>query len=107
MPSIKSPSNSNDRGIRCLFALTILLFLILPLSTSTSNTPNFLCGDANGEGRINIAGALYISNYVFRGGPPPDPMESGDANADGAVNIGDFVRIYDAIRRVSPELVCP
>ncbi len=29
------------------------------------------CGDANGDGAVNIADAMSILNYLFIGGPPP------------------------------------
>ncbi|MEE9443105.1 MAG: dockerin type I repeat-containing protein [candidate division Zixibacteria bacterium] len=49
------------------------------------------CGDANGDGDVNVGDAVYIINCVFKGGPAPDPIEAGDANCDGDCNIGDAV----------------
>jgi hypothetical protein len=49
------------------------------------------CGDANGDNLINVGDVVFIINYVFRGGPPPDPICSGDANGDGEANVGDGV----------------
>ncbi|NMC44460.1 MAG: hypothetical protein GYA46_11130 [candidate division Zixibacteria bacterium] len=31
------------------------------------------CGDANGDGVINVGDAVYTINYIFRGGPAPLP----------------------------------
>ncbi|MDD4052616.1 MAG: thrombospondin type 3 repeat-containing protein [candidate division Zixibacteria bacterium] len=31
----------------------------------------FQCGDANGDGWINIGDAVYLVSFLFRGGPPP------------------------------------
>jgi hypothetical protein len=28
-------------------------------------------GDANGDGTVNVADAVYLINYIFKGGPPP------------------------------------
>ena len=55
------------------------------------------CGDANGDEAVNLADAVYVINYVFKGGPPPDPLASGDANLDGAVNLADAVYLINYI----------
>ena len=55
-----------------------------------------LCGDANGDGSVNIADVVYIITYLFLGGPPPYfglPFCPADANGDGVVNVGDAVYI--------------
>ncbi|MEE9443583.1 MAG: hypothetical protein V3V99_13040 [candidate division Zixibacteria bacterium] len=56
-------------------------------------------GEANGDGSINVGDAVYIINFVFRGGPAPIPYEtcSGDANCDCECNIGDAVYIIGYI----------
>lgn len=50
---------------------------------------NYLTGDANGTGEVNIADASYLINYVFYSGAPPVSMEASDVNGDGRVNIAD------------------
>jgi hypothetical protein len=55
----------------------------------------FVGGDANGDGEVNLADAVYIVNYLFIGGPPPDPLEAGDANSDGEVDLADAVYIVN------------
>lgn len=62
----------------------------------------YVCGDANGDGDLNVGDAVFIVTYVFRGGPAPVPMEAGDANADGLVNIGDAVYLITHIFRDGP-----
>jgi M6 family metalloprotease-like protein len=56
-----------------------------------------LCGDANGDGTVNVGDAVYLINYIFKGGPAPDPLCSGDANGDGVVNIADAVYLINYI----------
>ena len=60
-------------------------------------SPDYICGDANGDGVANITDAVYLITYIFGGGPPPDPLESGDANCDGTVNITDAVYLITYI----------
>jgi PKD repeat protein len=57
----------------------------------------FICGDANGDEIVNVSDAVYIINYVFVGGDPPDPIESGDANCDGVCNVSDAVWIINYV----------
>jgi len=58
-----------------------------------------VCGDANGDGDVNVGDSVYLINYVFKGGPPPTPYQQGDANGDGSVNIADSVYISNYIFR--------
>ncbi len=72
-----------------------------------SITPGYICGDANANGAINVADAVFIVSYIFREGPAPVPFEAGDANCDGAVNVGDAVYIVNYIFREGPPPCCP
>jgi dockerin type I repeat protein len=58
---------------------------------------SYVCGDANHDGLVNISDAVWILNYIFRGGAPPNPLEAGDASADGLVNVSDAVWIQNYI----------
>ena len=60
-------------------------------------SPDVVCGDANSDGSVNVADAVYIINYVFKGGPAPDPVCVGDANGDGDVNVGDAVYLISYV----------
>ena len=51
----------------------------------------YICGDANGDEQANVADAVFLINYVFKGGAAPFPLEAGDANCDSGVNVGDAV----------------
>jgi len=52
---------------------------------------NYLCGDADGNGFINIADATYLIAYIFGGGSAPNPLFAGDADGNEKVNIADVV----------------
>jgi hypothetical protein len=53
------------------------------------------CGDADGNGSINISDAVFLIAYIFAGGSTPGdcniPLGLGDANGDSSVNISDAV----------------
>jgi len=53
------------------------------------------CGDASGDGDVNVSDAVYIVNFAFSGGNPPDPYEAGDVNCDASVNVSDAVVIVN------------
>ena len=48
----------------------IIAFAGLMLSDSNAQ---YVCGDANDDGALNVSDAVYIINYVFIGGPALDP----------------------------------
>jgi hypothetical protein len=52
---------------------------------------SFVCGDADGNGIVNISDAVYLISYIFGGGPAPLPDSAGDADCNGIVNISDAV----------------
>jgi len=61
-------------------------------------------GDANNDDGINIADAVYIINYVFKGGPAPQPDAlTGDADCTGTVDMADAVFIINLIFHGGPE----
>jgi hypothetical protein len=70
--------------------------------------PPYVCGDCNGDSVINVADVVYLINYLFIGGPHPDPLCTGDINADGLVNVTDVVYLinYLFIQGPAPSPDC-
>ena len=67
----------------------------------------YICGDAASDGAINVADAVYLINYIFKGGPPPAIPDAGDANCDGSTNIADAVYLIDHVFQGGPAPCCP
>ncbi len=65
------------------------------------------CGDANGDNQLNVGDAVFLINYIFKGGPAPNPVEAGDANCDGQVNVGDAVYLIAYVFSGGSEPCCP
>ena len=65
----------------------------------------FVAGDANCDGDPNVGDAVYIINYVFKGGPAPIPYLAGNANGDAEVNVGDAVYMINYIFKGGPPPV--
>jgi len=52
----------------------------------------FLRGDADHDGIVNVSDVVYLISYLFKRGPVPIPGTIvGDANCDGKVTIADVV----------------
>lgn len=77
-------------------ALSLFVFLaVLCTVPATVNAVPVDRGDANGDGTVGVSDAIYISNFLFGGGPPPPCMEAADADANGTVNNTDIVAILN------------
>jgi hypothetical protein len=66
----------------------------------------FLRGDANGDGVINSADVVYLVNYLFVGGPAPQPYQAGDANCDDIINSADYVYLVNYLFIGGPPPGC-
>ena len=67
--------------------------------TQTVRLYVYICGDANRDKEIGITDAVYLTNYLFRDGPAPQPEEAGDTNCDEKVGIADVVYLINFLFR--------
>jgi hypothetical protein len=58
--------------------------------------PSFPCGDADESGGVDIDDVMFIINYIFGGGPAPDPIV-GNVNCLEAVDIDDIMYLINYI----------
>jgi len=68
------------------------------------------CGDAENDDAINLADAVYIINYIFKGGPAPEPLCLGDTDGDDLTNLADAVYLVNYVFKGGPPPVincCP
>ncbi|NMC45049.1 MAG: hypothetical protein GYA46_14105 [candidate division Zixibacteria bacterium] len=63
-------------------------------------------GDANDDGFLNVGDAVFIINFVFKGGAAPPCLTSGDANYDCAINIGDALYIVNYVQKGGKQPKC-
>jgi len=61
------------------------------VDTFTYYAPWYMRGDANGDWKINLSDVIYLANYILKGGPTPDPLESGDVNCDYKYDLVDVI----------------
>lgn len=55
------------------------------------------CGDADGTGILTISDPVFLINYIFAGGPAPNPLSNGDADCNSIVTISDAVYLINYI----------
>jgi M6 family metalloprotease-like protein len=67
---------------------------------------SFLLGDANGDSNVDIGDALYVLNYLFKGGPVPDPLTRADVNCDSILNLEDALYLLNYLFRNGPQPGC-
>ncbi|MFH2056890.1 MAG: dockerin type I domain-containing protein [bacterium] len=56
-----------------------------------------VCGDVNTDGAANVTDAVYLIQYIFAGGPPPETSACADVNTDGFVNITDVIYLIQFV----------
>ena len=60
-------------------------------------------GDVDGNGTANIGDIAALVNFLFKGGPAPNPLANGDVNGDCLINYDDYTCMMQAI---IPEWPC-
>jgi hypothetical protein len=63
-------------------------------------------GDANGDGVINAADVVYLTNYLYIHGPAPLPLPAGDVDCDGTINAADVVYLTNYLYIHGPTPPC-
>ncbi len=67
------------------------------IPTAISIVSGYLCGDTDRSRWLDIDDVVFLVSYVFAGGPPPEPFESGDANCSGIIDIDDILFLMQSI----------
>jgi hypothetical protein len=62
--------------------------------------------DFNADGVIDIGDAVFLINYVLKGGPAPVPELAGDVDSDGLINVGDIVYLVNYLFNGGPPPCC-
>ncbi|MFH1891291.1 MAG: thrombospondin type 3 repeat-containing protein [Candidatus Zixiibacteriota bacterium] len=84
-------------------------------SQADSNSDNIgdacdhACGDADGSGAVDIDDPVFLINYIFAGGPPPENPAAADPDCSGATDIDDVVYLIAYIFSSGPApcVSCP
>lgn len=65
---------------------------------------DFVCGDVNFDGLVNLLDILHLINYLYGdpAGPGPIPPEAGDINDDDVTNLIDVLYLVGYLYSVPP-----
>ena len=54
----------------------------------------FIRGDANDDGGVDISDGIFTINYLFTGGAKPLCLSASDTNDNGAIDISDAISVF-------------
>ena len=67
-------------------------------TVTSGNSFDYMLGDANGSGNIDVTDVMTIVSYVLNNlGDAPFVFNNADVNQDGTVNVTDAMIIVDMI----------
>jgi len=67
---------------------------------------DYICGDVSGDGELNLLDAVYIVNYLYKGGEPPTNPDAADIDGSGKLNLLDAAWLINFLYKFGPEPVC-
>ncbi|MCK4427652.1 MAG: hypothetical protein KAW16_04115, partial [candidate division Zixibacteria bacterium] len=88
--------DSTDTGV---VEINVLAYHIPPSGTE---------GDANGDSVVDVGDVIFLLNYLFMNGPPPNPPVAGDANGDCFIGVSDVIWLinYLYLEGPPPQIRC-
>jgi len=101
----------NNRKIKSLFRvisiLAVLFFWFIQAGSSVNVFKRMQPGkmtrieqqDITGDGVFDISDIMFLTNYLYRGGPQPSPLQNANVNCDETVNIADVVYLVNYVYR--------
>ncbi|MBI4602781.1 MAG: hypothetical protein HY721_12560 [Planctomycetes bacterium] len=79
----------------------------VPLEIRRAGVVLFRRGDANDDGKVNIADAVWIVNELVRRGPPTRCERAADSNGDGLRDLSDAVYMVHWLFLSGPPIPPP
>ena len=81
---------------------TLLLSVLPGLLCLGATADDFIRGDSNGDGEINISDVIFTLSYLYRGGSVPPCIAATDSNGNGRLNVIDVMFILSYLYRGGP-----
>jgi len=86
---------------QALMTISAVFILMMPITSIAGD-----CGDVDNSGAINILDVTFLINYLYKGGPAPDPLDMADVNNDDVINILDITYLIGFLYLGGPEPDC-
>lgn len=84
------------------FIIGILVLTSVAQAIESCNR-EYIRGDANGDGVINIGDPIYELFYLFSGGAEPYCLQAGDVNGDSNIDLTDPIYILNFLFKNGPS----
>jgi hypothetical protein len=88
--AVEDGRDSTDTGV--------VQITVLPYHVSRSKRP----GDLNGDSVVSIGDVVFLIDYLYQNGPPPNPPAAGDINGDCFVGLSDLIWLINFQFRGGP-----
>lgn len=74
---------------------------------TVSAEPQYVCGDADNDGLVNLLDLLYIIDFLYTDGPEPPIPAAADVDASGSCDLVDILELIDHLYGEGAKLNCP
>ncbi|MBI1805759.1 MAG: PKD domain-containing protein [Ignavibacteria bacterium] len=85
--------------------LAIVAISLLTISSAIAQL-DYLCGDVNNDGKVDVADLNYLVNNLKFGGPPPVDLSKADFNVSATVDTGDVEYLTNYLFYGGPAPLC-
>lgn len=68
---------------------------------------SWIRGDVNTDKSLSLADAIYLANFLLKGGSSPFPLASGDCDCDGFIKLSDVIFLANYLLKGGPKPGCP
>ena len=87
-----------------LFALIcVVLTAVSQAVVVDTDESVWLRGDVNDSGSINNTDVVYLSDYLYDGGPPPPCWHQADVDDSGSINNTDIIYLSNYLYSGGPQ----
>ncbi len=75
-------------------------------NTSTLQFINYICGDIDNSGSVDVSDMTYLTSYMFESGTAPVHMASADIVCNGDIDISDLIYLVAYMFQGGPAPEC-
>lgn len=68
---------------------------------------DYICGDCNGSGIVNLLDITYLIAFLYKGGAAPNPPDAADVDNSDGINILDVTYLILFLYKGGPDPICP